>query len=79
MQKVDHSFVGIEGSMQPALFDVLKALCYFTIDCSALLGSVLIISGRQFWNDINDASRNLEFQLIARLKTGAPAYASRDD
>lgn len=65
--------------MQAAAFDILNALGYFTVDDSTLRGSVLIIPRWQFRDDINDASRNFELQFIARLKTGAPADASRDD
>src|SRR5258708_38448681 len=79
VEELDHRFVRIEGSMQAALLDVLQALGYFSVDCPTLLRSALIICRWQLRDDMNDTSRNLELQLIAGLKTCAPANASPDD
>ncbi len=79
VEELDHRFVRIEGATQAALLYILKTLGQFTVDRSTLLRSVLIVCRWQAQDDMNDTSRNLELQLIAGLKTGAPANASRDD
>ena len=64
--------------MDAARLDVSQAFGDLGIDDSALLGSVLVVRGRELRTDANHAAGDLKHYLLATLKASLPAYGRRD-
>lgn len=64
--------------MDPAGLDVGEAFGELGIDDAVLLWRVFVVRGRELRTDADDAAHDHEFDLLAALEAGLPAYGGRD-
>ena len=64
--------------MNLAGVDFSEALGELGIDDAALLRRVLVVRRQGLGMDADDAAANLEFDLLAALKTGLPTHGRRN-
>src|ERR1039458_6229032 len=78
VERSDEFFVGSKRTVDIAGVDFGQTFCKLSIDDAALLRRVLVGRSRGLGVNADDATADLEFDLLAALKTGLPAHGRRN-
>src|ERR1035438_2369808 len=78
VERSDEFFVGSKRTVDIADVDFGQTFGKLSIDDAALLRRVLVVRSRGLGMNADDATGDLEFDLLAALKPGLPTHGRRD-